>query len=99
MEGRLLSTTIMTINYGQGTPERPSKGYMLFITATVMVIMSGAFVMARMGQRYKSKLFGWDDYTIVVSLVSIGALILALKKILTVALALLYYLDYYNQHW
>ncbi|OBT68834.1 hypothetical protein VE03_02214 [Pseudogymnoascus sp. 23342-1-I1] len=58
----------MTINYGQGTPERPSKGYVLFITATVMVIVSGSFVMARIGQRYKSKLFGWDDYTIVFSL-------------------------------
>jgi hypothetical protein len=62
----------MTINYGQGTPERTSRGYVLFITATVMVIVSGLFVMARMGQRYKSQLFGWDDYTIAFSLVSIG---------------------------
>ncbi|KFY03178.1 hypothetical protein O988_01662 [Pseudogymnoascus sp. VKM F-3808] len=67
-EGRWLAAATMTINYGQGTPERPSKGYVLFITATVMVIVSGSFVMARMGQRYKSQLFGWDDYTIAFSL-------------------------------
>lgn len=87
----------MTINYGQGTPERPSKGYVLFITATVMVIVSGSFVTARMAQRYKSQLFGWDDYTIAFSLVSMGAFI-ALTKILTV-LVLLHYLDGYDQHW
>lgn len=72
---------------------------MLFITATVMVIVSGAFVMARIGQRYKSRLFGWDDYTICFSLVGIGALILALKKILTVVLVLLRHLDDFDQQW
>jgi hypothetical protein len=95
-EGRWLAATTMTINYGQGTPERPSKGYVLFITATVMVIVSGSFVMARMGQRYKSQLFGWDDYTIAFSLVCMGAFIAL--KILTV-LVLLHYPDGYDQHW
>lgn len=60
----------MALNYGQGTIDRPSQGWKLFITATVMVIVAGFFVLGRLVVRYKSKLFGWDDYTIAFSLVS-----------------------------
>lgn len=59
----------MAINYGQGTAERPSQGWKLFITATIMVIGAGFFVIARLAVRFRSKTFGWDDYTIVFSLV------------------------------
>ena len=60
----------MAINYGQGTPERPSQGWKLFITATVMVMLAGFFVASRLAVRLKSKLVGPDDYTIAFSLVS-----------------------------
>jgi hypothetical protein len=59
----------MDFNYGQGTPDKPSQGYILFITATVMVIVAGFFVIGRLLLRWHKKLFGMDDYTIVGALV------------------------------
>ncbi|KAN0110877.1 hypothetical protein V8E51_007264 [Hyaloscypha variabilis] len=58
----------MTLNYGQGTPERPSQGWKLFITATVMVILAGFFVAGRLAVRIRSKMLGTDDYLICCSL-------------------------------
>jgi hypothetical protein len=59
----------MTINYGQGTAERASQGYILFITATTMVIVAGLFVMGRLTVRYRAQSLGVDDYLITCSLV------------------------------
>ena len=59
----------MAINYGQGSPERPSRGAKLFITATVMVGIAALFVLARLAVRWKSRMFGMDDYTIAAALV------------------------------
>lgn len=70
----------MTLNYGQGTVDRPSQGWKLFMTATIMVILAGAFVIARLVVRLKSKLFGWDDYTIAFSLVRSSPSIISFQE-------------------
>ena len=64
----------MTINYGQGSPERPSRGATVFITATAMVSVAALFVLARLAVRWKSRMFGMDDYTIVAALVCFPSL-------------------------
>ena len=55
---------------GQGNSTTPDRGYELFITATVMVIVAGLFVLARVVVRVTTKQLGIDDYAIVLSLVS-----------------------------
>jgi hypothetical protein len=59
----------MAINFGQGTPEAPSKGYKLYITALVMVLVASCFVLARFVTRISRKKTGLDDYLILVALV------------------------------
>jgi hypothetical protein len=54
---------------GQGTPEAPSKGYKLYITALVMVLLAAFFVVARLVTRISRKKTGLDDYLILVALV------------------------------
>ncbi|EAS31883.3 uncharacterized protein CIMG_07362 [Coccidioides immitis RS] len=60
----------MTINYGQGTPSAPSRGYQLYITALVMVLVAALFVFARIFSRIATKRVGLDDYLVIAALVS-----------------------------
>ena len=59
----------MRVNIGLGDAEHPDKGYQLYITALVMVIMAGLVVLGRMAARWANKGYGYDDYAIMVSLV------------------------------
>lgn len=54
---------------GQGDANVPNRGYELYITAIVMVILAGLTVLTRVAARWAGKRFGLDDYTIVASLV------------------------------
>lgn len=60
----------MAPNIGQGSSTTPDRGYELFITATVMVIIAGLFVVTRVAVRLTSNKLGTDDYVIMLSLVS-----------------------------
>ncbi|KAL8655468.1 MAG: hypothetical protein Q9210_000866 [Variospora velana] len=59
----------MGVNIGLGDAELPDKGYQLYITALVMVIVAGLVVLGRFAARWAKKGYGWDDYAILVSLV------------------------------
>ncbi|KAI1956447.1 hypothetical protein LOZ58_006376 [Ophidiomyces ophidiicola] len=60
----------MAINYGQGTPDAPSRGYQLYITALVMVLIATLFVIARVSTRISTKRLGMDDYMVIAALIS-----------------------------
>lgn len=60
----------MAPKIGQGNSKIPDRGYELFITATVMVIVAGMFTAARIATRLTNKQFGIDDYAIMLSIVS-----------------------------
>lgn len=45
------------------------QGWKLYITSLIMVLSAGLFVIARIATRLASKRLGWDDYTIVASIV------------------------------
>ena len=59
----------MAPNIGQGSGTTPDKGYELFITATVMVIVAGLFTAGRVAARLTNRQLGVDDYAIMLSLV------------------------------
>ncbi|KAL8897016.1 MAG: hypothetical protein Q9207_007425 [Kuettlingeria erythrocarpa] len=59
----------MGVNIGLGDAQHPDKGYQLFITALVMVILAGLVVLGRLAARWANKGYGYDDYAIIVSLV------------------------------
>ncbi|KAI4118361.1 MAG: hypothetical protein LQ345_001582 [Seirophora villosa] len=59
----------MGVNIGLGDAETPDKGYQLYITALVMVIVAGLVVLGRFAARWPKKSYGYDDYAILVSLV------------------------------
>lgn len=59
----------MTTNIGLPTDGVENKGWKLYITSTVMVIVAGLFTITRFWARYKYQTFGWDDYTVLMSLV------------------------------
>lgn len=59
----------MSPNVGLGT-EEGTRGWDLYITSIVMVLLAGAFVIGRIVQRSLSRAIGVDDYLIVASLVS-----------------------------
>ncbi|KAL8962833.1 MAG: hypothetical protein Q9193_000822 [Seirophora villosa] len=58
----------MGVNIGLGDAENPDKGYQLYITALVMVIVAGLVVLGRFAARWPKKSYGYDDYAILVSL-------------------------------
>jgi hypothetical protein len=57
---------------GVGFPNNGAEdhGWKLYITSLVMVLAAGLFVVARIITRLLRRNFGWDDWTIVASLVS-----------------------------
>ena len=59
----------MGVNIGLGSAEHPDRGYQLFLTALVMVIVAGLVVLGRLAARWANKGYGYDDYAIMVSLV------------------------------
>jgi hypothetical protein len=59
--------------HGMGFPNhgKDDQGYKMYITAVVMIILSGLFVIARCATRvWMLGRLGWDDFTIVMALVS-----------------------------
>lgn len=58
---------------GVGFPNHgvDDQGWKLYITSLVMILAAGLFVIARCVSRLVRRNFGWDDWTIVVSLVSL----------------------------
>ncbi|KAI9862060.1 MAG: hypothetical protein M1830_006191, partial [Pleopsidium flavum] len=59
----------MALNIGQSNGKTPDRGHGLYVTALVMVIVAGFFVIGRLAARWMKRKFGMDDYTIVLSLI------------------------------
>ncbi|KAL1963026.1 hypothetical protein VTN77DRAFT_8774 [Rasamsonia byssochlamydoides] len=57
------------VNYGQPQGGVPDRGYVLYITALVMVLVAALFVFARLMSRFLTARIGVDDITIVIALV------------------------------
>jgi hypothetical protein len=60
--------------HGMGFPNNgfDDQGWKMYITAVVMIILAGLFVIARCATRmWMLGKLGWDDFTIVVALVSV----------------------------
>ena len=53
-------------NIGKATPGVPNQGWGLYIVSVVMVIISGLFVIVRIGVRVARNMMGYDDYLIIV---------------------------------
>lgn len=56
--------------YGQTIDGIPDRGYKLFITALVMVLIAAIFVAIRLATRVHLRQFGWDDLFLVIALVA-----------------------------
>jgi hypothetical protein len=56
--------------YGQTVDGIPDRGYILYITALVMVLTAAAFVAARLGTRMVSRQIGLDDVCLGLALAS-----------------------------
>ncbi|KAJ5963877.1 uncharacterized protein N7479_003753 [Penicillium vulpinum] len=54
--------------YGQTIDGVPDRGYVLFITALVMVLTAAIFVTIRLATRIHLREFGWDDLFLVIAL-------------------------------
>lgn len=61
----------MGVNIGLGDANTPDRGYELYVASLVMVLVAGLFVIARLAARWTKGQFGMDDYTIILSLVSL----------------------------
>lgn len=59
----------MGVNIGLSDAENPDRGYQLYLTALVMVLVAGMVVLGRLAARWAKKGYGYDDYAIIVSLV------------------------------
>ncbi|KAI9753570.1 MAG: hypothetical protein M4579_005087 [Chaenotheca gracillima] len=63
----------MTVQTGLSTVNSSNHGFGLFVVSTVMVILSGLAVTGRIAARASRKMFGMDDYMILLSMLfSIG---------------------------
>jgi hypothetical protein len=61
----------MTPNIGLGSEGSIQRGWGLWLTSVLSVIIAGLFVGARLAQRFiKSSGLGMDDYMIVAALLS-----------------------------
>lgn len=56
--------------YGQTVDGIPDRGYKLYITALVMVLIAAVFVVIRLVTRVHLRQLGWDDCFLVVALVA-----------------------------
>ena len=56
-------------NVGLGDADAPNRGFELYVTSLVMVLVAGLFVLGRLAARWTKRQFGMDDYTIILSLV------------------------------
>ncbi|OGE50345.1 hypothetical protein PENARI_c017G11866 [Penicillium arizonense] len=56
--------------YGQTVDGIPDRGYILYITALVMVLVAAVFVTARLGTRIVTRQLGLDDICLGLALVS-----------------------------
>lgn len=56
--------------YGQTVDGIPDRGYKLFITALVMVLIAAIFVAIRLATRVHLRQFGWDDSFLLIALVA-----------------------------
>lgn len=52
-----------------GDQGEANRGHGLYITALVMVLVAGLFVLGRVAARWSKRQFGMDDYTIIAALV------------------------------
>lgn len=59
------------MSFGAGFPQDgiPDKGWQLFVTSTVFVILAAIFVAIRLAARWTKHTIGADDVTIFLSLV------------------------------
>lgn len=64
----------MAPNVGLGTQGPDQKGWDLWITSVVSVVLAAVFVGARLAQRKMKSEVALDDYIIVAALVSSGLL-------------------------
>lgn len=64
----------MAPKVGLGTEGPVQRGWALWIASVVGVLLAALFVGARCLQRYFNSGLGWDDYTILISLVASGLL-------------------------
>jgi hypothetical protein len=65
----------MAPDVGLGTQGSVQRGWGLWLTSVLAVVIAGLFVGARFGQRIvKRSGIGWDDYMIVAALISSGLL-------------------------
>ncbi len=53
-------------NVGKGGPNDPDQGWPLYIVSVVMVMVSGIFVLGRVGIRLARRMMGLDDYMIIL---------------------------------
>jgi hypothetical protein len=61
----------MTPNVGLGSEGSVERGWGLWLTSVLGVVIAGLFVSARLAQRvFKSSGIGMDDYMIVAALLS-----------------------------
>jgi|SRR4051812_38015774 hypothetical protein len=60
----------MMVFYGQTVDGIPDRGYILYITALVMVLVAAVFVAARLGTRIVTRQLGLDDICLGLALVS-----------------------------
>ena len=56
--------------YGQTVDGIPDRGYNLYITAVVMVLIAAIFVAIRLATRVHLRQLGWDDLFLVIALVA-----------------------------
>lgn len=61
----------MAPNVGLGSQGPVERGWSLWLTSVLAVVLAGFFVCARIGQRFlKKNGMGMDDYLIIASLIS-----------------------------
>lgn len=65
----------MAPNVGLGTQGPVQRGWGLWLTSVLGVVLAALFVAARLAQRFiKRSGLGWDDYMIIAALISSGLL-------------------------
>lgn len=63
------SWTVMSYEIGLATPDTPNRGFPLWLCSVLMVILAGIFVLLRLAIRFHRGRLGWDDWTILTSLI------------------------------